>query len=522
MRRVEALGLVFLLALALAHSVILYGAPFEDAFITYRYAENAAKGLGLVYNAGERVEGFTSFLWTVLLAGAARAGLPIVGLSRVLSVTFGLSLVASASLLHRAFCVDRDQDARGVPSLMSLAPAAIVAANGTVAYYASTGMETTLFATAVSAGALLAARPPSHESRWEYAAGVVFALASMIRPEGVGFAALVLLALALGRDGRSAALRVGATFALPFVPYFVFRYRYFGHLLPNTYYAKAQPSWQLFRAGLAYAEAYLTTHAFWLAPIACVWLLARDGWARKWRVATAIVFGTIANVIFVGGDTFALYRFFLPAIPLGAVVSVIVLARWVDLRWPLVAARATPAALATMILLVFSVQFLPTRSLLVRRDPSEHARIKGVAAINADYFEVGAWLRDNAPRDAVLATNAAGIVPYVSGLRTIDMLGLNDVHIAHRDIELGRGVSGHEKHDAAYVLSRSPDIILLGLPVLARRPLRPAELPGWVGRWFDALPGDRALYESAEFRARYAPVGVRVGDKHLVLFLRKQ
>ena len=41
----------------------------DDAFITYRYAANLARGNGLVYNAGERVLGTTTPGYAILLAG---------------------------------------------------------------------------------------------------------------------------------------------------------------------------------------------------------------------------------------------------------------------------------------------------------------------------------------------------------------------------------------------------------------------------------------------------------------------
>jgi hypothetical protein len=41
---------------------------FDDAYISLRYAENLVDGHGLVYNVGEYVEGYTNFLWTVLVA----------------------------------------------------------------------------------------------------------------------------------------------------------------------------------------------------------------------------------------------------------------------------------------------------------------------------------------------------------------------------------------------------------------------------------------------------------------------
>src|SRR5205823_2531369 len=50
--------------------------PFviDDAFISFRYAENLVRGYGLVFNPGERVEGYTNFLWVLIIAGAKALG----------------------------------------------------------------------------------------------------------------------------------------------------------------------------------------------------------------------------------------------------------------------------------------------------------------------------------------------------------------------------------------------------------------------------------------------------------------
>jgi hypothetical protein len=133
---------------------------------------------------------------------------------------------------------------------------------------------------------------------------------------------------------------------------------------------------------------------------------------------------------------------------------------------------------------------------------------------------VGEWLHQSFPPNTLMAINAAGIVPYLSGLRTLDMLGLNDEHIAHRQMTLGLGVSGHEKHDATYVLSRKPDIILLGLPTLAPRFVKQDELEHWVGRFFQYLPGDSKIYHSEEFRRSYLPVSVAIDERYFVFFRR--
>ena len=46
----------------------------DDAFISFRYAENLVKGAGLTWNPEEQpVEGYTNFLWTLMMC------FPIVG-----------------------------------------------------------------------------------------------------------------------------------------------------------------------------------------------------------------------------------------------------------------------------------------------------------------------------------------------------------------------------------------------------------------------------------------------------------
>ena len=48
----------------------------EDAYISFRYARNLSEGRGLVFNPGDPapVEGYTNFLWTLLLAGTGALG----------------------------------------------------------------------------------------------------------------------------------------------------------------------------------------------------------------------------------------------------------------------------------------------------------------------------------------------------------------------------------------------------------------------------------------------------------------
>jgi len=61
----------------------------DHAFFVYRYASNLARGEGFVFNPGERVEGVTCFLWTLLLAAWAVAGLRLPIVAPVLTAAAG-------------------------------------------------------------------------------------------------------------------------------------------------------------------------------------------------------------------------------------------------------------------------------------------------------------------------------------------------------------------------------------------------------------------------------------------------
>src|SRR5215213_5688672 len=93
---------VFLLAAAAttviaALAVLLSRLTLDDAYITFRYARHLAEGYGLgAWNhTGEHVEGYSSLLWMLLLAGAARLGVDIRLASKVLGVATALVVIAA-------------------------------------------------------------------------------------------------------------------------------------------------------------------------------------------------------------------------------------------------------------------------------------------------------------------------------------------------------------------------------------------------------------------------------------------
>ena len=93
------MGLLAPALVAAFHMWRAFAYTVADAYISFRSARNFARGLGLVYNEGERIEGYTNFLWTLLLAGAARAGLDPVLAAKLLGAAAGVGTLAMVYLL---------------------------------------------------------------------------------------------------------------------------------------------------------------------------------------------------------------------------------------------------------------------------------------------------------------------------------------------------------------------------------------------------------------------------------------
>lgn len=241
---------ISLVAVAVRLGVALAsGFQVDDAWITYRYAENLAAGEGFVYNPGERVYGTTTPLLTLVLAGADLAGVPLPAAS------LAVSLLATVATLLCLAALARPR--LGVAWTVLVAGLAAVAPSHVV--WSVSGMETAL-SIAFLAGALLAYA----RGRWTLlglaAAGAfltrfdavvllvalpvtegILALASRAGSSG-GPQARPTTSKAGPSGGRAAAWRglgrAAGAFLLAAGPWLVFATLYFGSPVPNAVWAK--------------------------------------------------------------------------------------------------------------------------------------------------------------------------------------------------------------------------------------------------------------------------------------------
>lgn len=494
-RRTELL-LLLVFAIALTAHVRLFDYTVDDAFISMRYAENWAEGRGLVFNAGERVEGYTNFLWTALLAAGIRAGLDPVPLGRWVGVGAGVLLLAAAFLFAR----------RRLPrhSLSFLVPVPLVA-SGAFALWCGAGLETSLF-TLLLFGGIAAAAGDASSGRFG-AAALLLALATLTRPEGaLLFAVVIVDRLFLRRSSLRSTLPGAALFLVVVGAHEAWRIAYYGDPLPNTFYAKSGGGFRAAARGLRYLGAYAGPFGGWttLAPIPLLFA----GPPRRWERTMLLALGAyLAYVVVVGGDSLPFYRFVVPALPFLAVLAVAGLDRLFSFRDGNVSAlRVLAFALLLAIPLHSTFRGEAARFLEEDRD-----------RIELHWIVIGKWLRENVEPDASIAVTVAGAIPYYSKLAAVDMLGITEPVIARRRMpEMGAGLAGHEKHDMAHVLSRKPTYVL-HYPFLLPEPLFS------TGQF--RTPWNRGLEElltSETFDREYRGGSSAIGPMHLVYFKRKE
>jgi arabinofuranosyltransferase len=428
----------------------------DDSYITLRYARNLANGVGPVWNPGERVEGYTDFLWMAILAGMHKAGANLVDASMWLSYASIVLLFVAAWRIWEIW----SDDAGGVLANPVVLAAILVtiAFNDSIVFWGFSGLETGMAAALLTLTALLYI----HERRHD---GIPFsALAAsagaMTRPE------LILVAAVTGaftlrdaierRDEKSIARLVvwTALFGVTFVPYFVWRWMYYGYIFPNTYYAKVGSSSEFFDRGMGYVHIFGSTYMFVGFAFGALALLivGTPAIRRDAQYAIATIAAWILAVVIEGGDAFPHGRFVAPIVPLvfvtGITGYVLLLERAIPQRRQLAALGG--AALLMVWLALSRVSDDPT----LQADRQAHD----------DRMALGLWLKDSVPPDYTIAVYAAGTVPYFAELRAIDMLGLADETIAHSDVpRFGKGIPGHEKYNIDYILeTRKPELIMYG------------------------------------------------------------
>ena len=469
----------------------------DDAFISLRYAERLLAGEGLTWTDGERVEGYSNLLW-VLGVAAMHGGLGI-GIDLVAAARL-LGFCCSAAALIVIACAGAPRD---LPSLARavLAPLLVASAQVTLGW-TQAGLEGPLVLLLQAFG--FAGLAATHDrdgdvAHWPTGAllrlGVPFALACWTRPDAPLWVFVAGLAFAATARSLRVAVALGAPAALAVGAQLVGRLAYYGDTVPNTAHVKAEFDPAAWPAGFAYVGAAIAAHpgAFAVAALAAVALWRTP--ARRPLLA-ALALPALAWLLYlasVGGDHFPCRRLLHGALaPLAVLVAV-------------AARRGAPFASAVGIAALLGV----AANLSVARTDAQSHELRA-ETWEWQGREVGRALAAAFPSEQpLLAVDAAGALPFYSGLPCLDLLGLCDRTIATTPLPAWLATTlagtpkppGHLRGNGRYVLDRAPDLFVFGPP---------------PGRPLPVFASGAEAEEDARFRDGYRLVQLDLGVRPLV------
>ncbi len=487
--RAGSVGVTLAMALALAavgHLVLLgkrhdipgIGPVFaldDDMMITLRYAANLAHGDGLVWNAGEHVEGITNLLWALLLAPLHW----LFSTERVAAAAIALDLALLLLLLIE--CARLVRQLGGSSVAAGLAAIALSTHQATLHWVAGGGESplVTLLLLFVARRALA----PATSRRGALVAATAAGLAWITRPDALP-ALLPLLALlawshhppvAAGSGAprwRHALAIAAAAAALPLAAT-LFRLAYYGSPLPNTYYLKMTGWNGRADAGFAYVAAGLAHH-FGFAAAAAIGATRLASRGALALLLAVLLHG--AYVIYAGGDELPMERFLLPTMPFVLALGFAGASASMRERAPAGATAGGTCAAAVAAFLLLALGTTNGGYVPFTRDPAQLSRASAERANTM----IGYLLRANTAPDATVAHFWAGAAAYFSQRRGIDLLGKCDPVIARREAKAGLMKPGHNKYDFAHSLALQPDVIVGGdggaatLAFLTEKYLNPA------------------------------------------------
>ena len=448
-----------------------YFCLFDDAMISMRYAWNFSHGEGLVWNTGERVQGYTNLLMTLLMSlgtlvfdkSAAALSIQILGMGLMIVIAHTSMGIADHILVEDGY----GQPGQGVVRILSYV---LALSYYPLTYWSLMGMETGLLTVLLLFGILSAfnygtSKKPIHI----LLTAIYLGLAFLTRNDSLIFALLIgayLLWENLNSNtDRKARFQLfsGMLLYLIFVTgQFLFQYLYYGELLPNTYILKLTGMSLMDRIsnGLGFIMAFLIQVSFLLIP-ATTNLFLR--FQKGKMLLLSLVLSSIGYQIYIGGDPWNYWRMMSPTMPLLNILFISAINTGLraqtgmkDFNPRLLRGYSSNTQISLVVLLgllVGNIYFMPEILFLER---------PFYVSANQHNVNIAVALSEVTTSDASAGVFWAGAIPYFAERTGIDFLGKSDRYIAHLPPDLSGKISvngmksppGHNKYDLNYSIKQ--------------------------------------------------------------------
>lgn len=439
----------------------------DDANIYFVYMRNFAAGEGFVYNiGGEHVEGFTSLLWTLL----GSVFLLLTSHAEVLLLLFNI-LFVSFSLWRVVLFIDASISTRAIitaPSLLFLGLLGVLPGffDWTVLSLMETGFWSSLLV--LTTLAILKIDESSKRFSWRFALLLVLML--LTRPEAMLWSSVFALCYAYKFQQKHLNVLQLLKTAVPYLALIVlslgiltaWRLSYFGYILPNTYYAKiSSDAFQNFIDGIHYLKSILLNYPtlILIMVVFIFWCWRRPIrqtlYQEKNIVVLTLVFSLSLMIpLLTGGDHFGLSRFIQPTLPLmylGGILAFQYIKKPIKIKY---------------VILILGLCLLNPWNNLARNVCTTSSPIKHEWSIAESGRERSQRLNtffENAETFPSQGVLIAGSHAYAYQGETIDLLGLNNVDMAHAETFKDNTLAkNHASFNADVFFKQKPDIFWYG------------------------------------------------------------
>lgn len=428
--------IIFVLMLA-----YVWNFTVDDAFISFRYSAHLASGYGLSWNIGQPpVEGYTNFLWVIIIALSF-----ILKLDPVLSVKLmGLTSVFGIIIIFWLITNDMFKEKRNKLIALTLGILFFLI-NPYTAIHTVSGLETMLFAFLLL-GVMYSAWKIFISSRSKFV--WIFALSSLLlslaRPEGVlvSFGLIIsIIYISFKKDNNfnlSYYLPILVLYLIPIVIYNIFRVLFFNELFPLPFIAKMIN-------GITYPEDFLLA-LIYLVPFLTIILISFYLKNKETETNENLQKTSFNYFLLIFGITFVLVniiyiftphmnfsqRYFYPSFVMvymafGVTICILfIIIEKNRLNLKLSKSNIRIVIFLVIILILVFANFYGIRDLRVQHDYGisfDHSTVPLAKALSP--------FSDN---NYTVAYGDAGAIAYYSGWNFLDLVGLNDKYIAHRGV----------------------------------------------------------------------------------------
>jgi len=437
----------WLMALAIWVTLLSLYWPYtvDDAYIIFRYARNWARGLGLVYNPDIPVDGYTSFLWTIMIGFGIRLG--ILTKVETLAKIYGILLsVITLWIVWRLPDWNKQRrPSRWIGLLFtSTAPPLVISTID--------GLETPLYC-ALQMAFIWFWLSDLRKERLSLVLGLSAGLLSLTRPDGILLVGIMwALFLWFHRPqgwykAWSASYLFVIGYSLLILPYLLWHLATYGTVFPNTFYAKGggHPD-QVLNGALRISAAILEIGGW--ATLIPVLLAFTEEISPYTAALTAVIASRVLFQLWSGGEVMGHHRFLAPALPAYFLVFQYGLD---NLRQRLRVQSIWVGRYGVSLVPILIAAHMAIAPLLDIRP----ALLQYAQGLEKAHIQLGIWLNQHTPATARIAIGDAGAVPYYSDRYTIDLMALNDAYLARLPGRFG------QKVDVLYVFSQQPDYLIL-------------------------------------------------------------